>query len=239
MTQVSMPAPGTDSRVVRSAQRAAMPKAPLTARWGPTADRAGGRGPTTSGLEATSGGSPAGGRLGGRGQGPAMSHQVPRHGRFAASPSPGELGQFFRLDAKGLEAARSERAPANRLGWAVQWGCVRMLGVFPAEDLSMVPEAVVRFAAEQLDVGPGQCCRPNRGRICSRCPGCGRADRTAAHPREEAGRALSPAELGESAGGSLTTAVPVRSSGVVSPAPRRPHDGTTSRSGGARVSGPR
>lgn len=60
MTQVSMPAPGTDSRVVRSAQRAAMPKAPLTARWGPTADRAGGRGPTTSGLEATSGGSPAG-----------------------------------------------------------------------------------------------------------------------------------------------------------------------------------
>lgn len=166
-----------------------------------------------------------------------MSHQVPRDGRFAASPSPGELGQFFHLDAKGLEAARSERAPANRLGWAVQWGRVRMLGVFPAEDLSMVPEAVVRFAAEQLDVGPGACFRPNRGLICSRCPGCGRADRTAAHPREEAGRALSPAELGESAGepdhGGSRAVVGGRGS-----CPRRPHDGTTSWSGGARVSGP-
>ncbi|MER6401725.1 DUF4158 domain-containing protein [Kitasatospora sp. NPDC001603] len=39
--------------------------------------------------------------------------------------------------------------------WAVQWGCVRMLGVFPTEDSSVVPEAVVRFAAEQLDVEPG------------------------------------------------------------------------------------
>ncbi|WP_353962692.1 DUF4158 domain-containing protein [Streptomyces sp. NBC_00249] len=51
--------------------------------------------------------------------------------KFAASPSPGELEQSFRLDAKALEAARSKRAPANRLGWAVQWGCVRMLGVSP------------------------------------------------------------------------------------------------------------
>ncbi|MDA5279561.1 DUF4158 domain-containing protein [Streptomyces sp. Isolate_45] len=36
----------------------------------------------------------------------------------------------------------------------MQWGCVWMLGVFPTEGLSVVPAAVVRFAAEQLDVGP-------------------------------------------------------------------------------------
>ncbi|MEH0557601.1 DUF4158 domain-containing protein [Streptomyces sp. B21-101] len=80
--------------------------------------------------------------------------QVSRFGRFAAAPSPGELEQFFRLDAQALSLARAKRAPANRLGWAVQWGCVRMLGVFPTEDLSVVPAVVVRFVAEQLDVEP-------------------------------------------------------------------------------------
>ncbi|WP_327267098.1 DUF4158 domain-containing protein (plasmid) [Streptomyces sp. NBC_01232] len=82
--------------------------------------------------------------------------QVSRFGRFAAAPSPGELEQFFRLDPQALTLARAKRAPANRLGWAVQWGCVRMLGVFPTEDLAVVPAAVVRFAAEQLDVEPGE-----------------------------------------------------------------------------------
>ncbi|WP_225828520.1 DUF4158 domain-containing protein [Streptomyces naphthomycinicus] len=55
--------------------------------------------------------------------------QVSRYGRFAAEPTPSELEQFFRVP--GLEAARSKRAPANRLGFAVLWGSVRMLGVFP------------------------------------------------------------------------------------------------------------
>ena len=32
--------------------------------------------------------------------------QVSRYGRFAAEPTPGELEQFFRLDAPGLETAR-------------------------------------------------------------------------------------------------------------------------------------
>lgn len=82
--------------------------------------------------------------------------QTSRYGRFAAVPTPGELEQFFRLDAQALTTARSKRAPANRLGWAVQWGCVRMLGVFPTEDLSVVPDAVVRFVAEQLDVAAGE-----------------------------------------------------------------------------------
>ncbi|MFD9514877.1 Tn3 family transposase [Streptomyces mirabilis] len=78
--------------------------------------------------------------------------QVSRYGRFAAEPTPGELEQFFRLDVPGLEAARSKRSPANRLGFTVLWGSVRMLGVFPTEDLAVVPAVVVRFAAVQLGV---------------------------------------------------------------------------------------
>jgi TnpA family transposase len=82
--------------------------------------------------------------------------QVARYGRFAAEPSPGELELFFRLDERALTHARSKRAPANRVGWAVQWGAVRMLGAFVTEDLSAVPEVVVRFAAEQVDVDPAE-----------------------------------------------------------------------------------
>ncbi|MFE4330392.1 DUF4158 domain-containing protein [Streptomyces sp. NPDC056831] len=67
----------------------------------------------------------------------------------------GELEQFFRLDTRAPTAARAKRASANRLGWAVQWGCVRMLGVFPTEDSSAVPYVVVRLAAEQLAVEAG------------------------------------------------------------------------------------
>ncbi|MFD0684604.1 DUF4158 domain-containing protein [Actinomadura fibrosa] len=65
-------------------------------------------------------------------------------------PSPGELGMFFRLDERALTHARSKRAAANRLGLTVQWGAVRMLGAFVTEDLAGVPEAVVRFAADQV-----------------------------------------------------------------------------------------
>ncbi|MFF4779219.1 Tn3 family transposase [Microtetraspora fusca] len=82
--------------------------------------------------------------------------QVARYGRFAVEPSPGELEMFFRLDERALTHARSKRAPANRLGWAVQWCAVRMLGAFVTEDLSAVPEVVVRFAADQVDVDPAE-----------------------------------------------------------------------------------
>ncbi|MFJ5901145.1 DUF4158 domain-containing protein [Streptomyces sp. NPDC093064] len=73
-------------------------------------------------------------------------------GRFAAEPTPDELEQFFRLNGPGLEAAKAKRSAANRLGFAVLWGSVWMLGVFPTEDLAVVSGVVVRFAADQLGV---------------------------------------------------------------------------------------
>lgn len=78
------------------------------------------------------------------------AEQEARYGRFATEPSPGELEQFFRLDKKALGLARAKRRPATRLGWAVQWGTVRMLGAFMTEGPTAVPAAVVRFVAEQL-----------------------------------------------------------------------------------------
>ena len=60
--------------------------------------------------------------------------QEARYGRFATEPNPGELERFFRLDAKALESARAKRRATTRLGWAVQWGTVRMLGTFLTEE---------------------------------------------------------------------------------------------------------
>ena len=80
------------------------------------------------------------------------AEQETRYGRFATELSPGELEQFFRLDTKALGLARAKRRPATRLGWAVQWGTVRMLGTFLTEDPTAVPASVVRFVAEQLGI---------------------------------------------------------------------------------------
>ena len=73
--------------------------------------------------------------------------QVLRYRCFVDDPSPGELELFFRMDAATVEHAKARRRPHNRLGWAVQWGTVRMLGTFlstPAE----VPEVIA--AAEKI-----------------------------------------------------------------------------------------
>lgn len=80
------------------------------------------------------------------------AEQEARYGRFATEPSPGEPEQCFRLDMKSLGLARAKGRPATRLGLAVRWGTVRMLGIFMTEDPTAVPAAVVRFVAEQLGI---------------------------------------------------------------------------------------
>ncbi|WP_344315970.1 DUF4158 domain-containing protein [Acrocarpospora pleiomorpha] len=49
----------------------------------------------------------------------------------------------------GRRAARRRSA-----AWAVQWGTVRMLGVFLTEDPLAVPPGVVAFVADQLALDP-------------------------------------------------------------------------------------
>lgn len=65
-----------------------------------------------------------------------------------------ELERFFRLDRAALERVAKRRRPATKLGWAVQWGTVRMLGVLLTEGPAAVPAGAVEFVAEQLGVDP-------------------------------------------------------------------------------------
>lgn len=80
--------------------------------------------------------------------------------------------QFFRLDTEALELARAQRGPATRLGWAVQWGTMRMLGTFPTEDRTAPSMAVDRGAPATVRRGLGELAgvelseqRRGRGRI--------------------------------------------------------------------------
>ncbi|WP_218671295.1 DUF4158 domain-containing protein [Microbispora sp. GKU 823] len=56
--------------------------------------------------------------------------------------------------SRGADRAGHKRRPATKLGWAAQWGTVRMLGVFLTEDPLAVPPGAVAFVAEQLDLDP-------------------------------------------------------------------------------------
>ncbi len=85
--------------------------------------------------------------------------QVARCGGFVADPSPYELERFFRLDAEGLGLLEGKRRDENRLGFAVQWGTVRMLGTFLGEDPAAVPAGVAAFVAEQLGIRDPACLR--------------------------------------------------------------------------------
>ena len=59
--------------------------------------------------------------------------QRARYRRFLTDPSPEDLERFFYLDAVALAEVAKKSGPHNRLGWAVQWGTVRMLGTFLAD----------------------------------------------------------------------------------------------------------
>ncbi|GAB3451230.1 Tn3-like element Tn3 family transposase [Streptomonospora sediminis] len=81
--------------------------------------------------------------------------QIARYARFPAEVTVADLEQHFRLDSAALKAASAKRTPPTRLGWALQWGTVRMLGVFQPDAPTAVPEPVIGFVAEQLGVDPG------------------------------------------------------------------------------------
>ncbi|MEW9556440.1 DUF4158 domain-containing protein [Nonomuraea sp. NPDC050783] len=93
------------------------------------------------------------------------AEQVRRYGAFVADPTPEELERFFFLDAAALDTTRQKRRRHNWLGWAVQWGTVRMLGMF-LEDPVGVPRVVVEYPADPGDRprAPRRQVRPCRGR---------------------------------------------------------------------------
>ena len=82
--------------------------------------------------------------------------QRARYRRFLTDPSPADLKRFFYLDAVALAEVAKKRGPHNRLGWAAQWGTVRMLGTFLA-DPGDVPHVAVEYVAEQVGVADLSC----------------------------------------------------------------------------------
>ena len=69
---------------------------------------------------------------------------------FPLEVSRGDLREFFGLHPGDFGFVRRRRGDVNRLGLAVQLGCVRFLGFVP--NLERVPREVVGFVARQLDV---------------------------------------------------------------------------------------
>ncbi|MGO9898815.1 MAG: DUF4158 domain-containing protein [Solirubrobacteraceae bacterium] len=83
--------------------------------------------------------------------------QVARYGGFLGDPSAYDLERFFRLNAEGSRLLKGKRRDENRLGFAVQWGTVRMLGTFLGENPTAVPRGVAAFVAEQLAIADPEC----------------------------------------------------------------------------------
>jgi TnpA family transposase len=73
--------------------------------------------------------------------------------RFPEEISHEELNSFFWLSPEDQQALDAIRGDYNRLGFALQLGCLRYLGFFP-EHLLQIPHIVVEYIAQQLVVAP-------------------------------------------------------------------------------------
>jgi hypothetical protein len=77
--------------------------------------------------------------------------QVAAYGRFAGPPERTELERFFFLDDADRALLARRRGDHNRLGFSLQLGTVRFIGMFLADPLD-VPAVVVDYLAGQLGV---------------------------------------------------------------------------------------
>ena len=82
--------------------------------------------------------------------------QASGYGRFVGSPSRAELERCFLLDDVDRSLVMRHRGEANRLGFALQVGVVRLLGTF-LTDLNAVPVVAVEFVAHDLGITDGTC----------------------------------------------------------------------------------
>lgn len=71
------------------------------------------------------------------------------YGEFSGAPSREELERFFFLDDADKARVATRRSASSRLGFALQLGSVRFLGVF-LNDPTRVPGEVVDYVAEQV-----------------------------------------------------------------------------------------
>lgn len=79
------------------------------------------------------------------------SEQKASYAQFSGEPNEVQLARYFHLDETDLTFLYQRRGDQNRLGVALQLGCVRFLGAF-LTDLSVVPMNVQWFVARQLNI---------------------------------------------------------------------------------------
>lgn len=77
--------------------------------------------------------------------------QVAAYGRFVGPPERAELERFFFLDDADRPLVARRRGDHNRLGFGLQLGTVRFIGMFLADPLDVPPE-VVDYLAGQLGI---------------------------------------------------------------------------------------
>lgn len=76
--------------------------------------------------------------------------QRARYGMFPEEIGEDDLARCFHLDARDLAIMEALRGDHNRLGFGVQLGTVRYIGVFPSPE-TMIPSRAIKVIADQLD----------------------------------------------------------------------------------------
>ena len=74
-----------------------------------------------------------------------------KYGQFVGVPSRAQLERFFFFNDADRALIEQRRGDHNRLGFGVQLGTVRFLGVFLSDPLN-VPEEVLGYVAGQLEI---------------------------------------------------------------------------------------